>query len=147
MKLHKYIGNRAAYARTRPLFTVPELRAINRCRQQWLDALLLDQTRAWLDLGERQPEVLQGLAVLLTLGHLADGYEAGDGSVERRKSMATAMGRAQDAAAQRGCVLTAEDADVLHAGVMAAHAAIKQARPAALMHAAECLRADVGLPS
>ena len=58
-------------------------REIAKTRASWQNALLVDQTRAWLNLGEAQTEVLAGLGVTLCIAsfavhHMDKGQQSSD---------------------------------------------------------------------
>ena len=71
MNLFDVLNRGAAYAPPPPRYTPAQLRAINGTRLQWLNALLVDQTRTWMSLGEHAPEVLEGMDIPLLREHAA----------------------------------------------------------------------------
>ena len=63
MNLLALLNRGAAHAPKPPAYPPSVVKAAEQARAQWLNALLVDQTRAWMDLGAEQPDVLSGLAV------------------------------------------------------------------------------------
>lgn len=115
-------------------------------RDQWLDALVLDQTQAWMHLGERQAEVLQGLVTMLTLAAYCDACQQGHDDSPASRVMRGAISAAERAAADRDCVLSADDVQAFHSAVEHAQAVVRSAGVDALVGAAQALRRKVGLP-
>lgn len=144
MNLMQLLARGAAHAEASPRYTVPQLRAINATRRQWLNALLVDQTRAWMDLGERQPEVLTGLAVVLTCAGFVEAHDAG-ADTPRLRVIRGAISAAEQCAQQRGNRIQAADAKAFSAAARHAAEIIQAGTPAAIVHAAGAIRATVGL--
>jgi hypothetical protein len=51
--------------------------AIDKARAQWLNALMVDETRAWMSLGEADRGCLSGLVAVLVLAGMAHTRDAG----------------------------------------------------------------------
>ena len=144
MNLFAFLRQGAAHAPKPSPYTPAQLRAIEGVRLQWLNALLVDQTRAWLSLGEHAPEVLHGMATMLTIATFAAAHGTGRDDGADIRIMRGAVSAATQCA-RNGAVLTADDARAFRAACDRARAIIEAATPAAIIHAAESIRKTVGL--
>ncbi len=144
MDLMRFIDGGARRAAPPPGYTVAQLRAINATRRQWLNALLVDQTRAWLSLGERQPEVLEATATMLTIAAMVHGHGGGSADAPELAVIRGAISAATQCAAAGG-TLTAAEAQAFSAAAVRADAIIHRATADAIVRAAHSIRAAVGL--
>ena len=122
-------------------------RQVRKLRTAWKNALLVDQTRAWMDLGERQVEVLRGFSVTLSLAGLALAYSDRSGASPQSRIMRGAMSCIEQCCLQADAVVTSADAKALSSAATAAMAAIDAASIDAIIFAAERMaRAGAALP-
>lgn len=121
-------------------------RASEAARTQWLNALLVDQTRAWMSINEADRATLSGLAALLTLAcgaHLYD-HRRTPGAIDSptvrilRAGISTAH-----QCGQAGSVITQLHASSLSHAADRAAAVIQHASRAAIQHAAQELHGVV----
>lgn len=145
MNLFDVLNRGAAYAPPPPRYTPAQLRAINGTRLQWLNALLVDQTRTWMSLGEHAPEVLEGMATMLTIAGFVHVFDAKSADTPELRVIRGAISAATQCAAS-GAVLTAADAQAFRAACDRARTIIEAGTPAGIIHAAESIRKTVGLP-
>ncbi len=118
-------------------------RATERTRQQWLDALLVDETRAWMSLGERQPEVLSGLAVLLTLAGMVQAQDLGHTDTPENRVIRGALSACEQCALA-GSVITPDHARALSSACRMARGIVAAGSRGAIKRAAANIRALVG---
>lgn len=122
-------------------------RQVRKLRKAWKNALLVDQTRAWMDLGERQVEVLRGFSVTLSLAGLALAYSDRSEASPQSRIMRGAMSCIEQCCLQADAVVTASDAKALSSAATAAMDAIDAASIDAIIFAAERIaRAGAALP-
>lgn len=145
MNLFTLLNRGAAHAPPKPQYTPAQLRAIEATRLQWLNALLVDQTRTWLSLGEHAPDVLEGMATMLTIAGFVHVFDARSADTPELRVIRGAISAATQCAAT-GSVLTADDARAFRAACDRARTIIEAGSHAAIIHAAESIRKTVGLP-
>lgn len=118
--------------------------AAERARGLWLESLIVDETRAWMDLGVQQEEVLNGLATMLTLAGfcLAHDYPDDNSAAIRiiRGGISTAT-----TCAKGGFVIEAHHATALSSSCTQAREAIAKASVDAILYASVEMRKTVGL--
>lgn len=114
-------------------------------RAKWLNALLVDQTRAWMTIGEHDPGVLEGMAVMLTLAGMAHVYDVKNTDTPDIRIIRGGISAATQCAAMGGKV-TVEDARAFSSAAVRAQVIIQHASAAAIIHAALSVRKTVGLP-
>ncbi|MEY8688387.1 MAG: hypothetical protein AB9M53_00725 [Leptothrix sp. (in: b-proteobacteria)] len=108
---------------------------LERTRRAWLDALVVDETRAWLTLGETAPAVTHGLNTLLTMAGFAAFHESR--RIDSADLRAIRAGvKAAEQCAIAGNVLTPAHARALSLGAQRAKAVIERASRDAIVHAA-----------
>lgn len=115
-------------------------------RQQWLNALLVDETRVWLSLGERQPDILTGLAVMLTIAGFVDVHASKNTDTVEQRVMRGAIS-ASIQCSRGGSVVLTEHAQAFSVAVGHAKRIIGSASPGSIVYAAQAIRAAVGMPS
>ena len=145
MNLHAFLNRGAAMAPKPAPYTPAQLRAIDSTRRQWLNALLVDQTRAWMSLGEHAPDLLQAMATVLTIAGFVHVFDQRSADTPDMRVIRGAISAATQCAAS-GAVLTAADAQAFRAACDRAHAIIAAGTAPAIIHAAESIRKTVGLP-
>lgn len=117
-----------------------ELReAISRTRAQWKNALLVDQTRAWMAVSSAEREVLTGLVSVLTLAGLARAHDDGHADSLTVRLIRGAISAADQCASTADCVISALDATAFSSAARAAIEAIDSCTDAAIAHAADYL--------
>jgi len=146
MNLFALLNRGASYAPPRPRHPAAVVKAVEKTRRQWLNSLLVDQSRAWLELGSDAREVLTGLVVSLTLGGFVVVYETRDVDAPDLRVIRGAISAAEQCA-NGGCIMTPEHAMALCVAAQRASAAIRSASVDAIIHAAESIRLQVGLTS
>ena len=132
MNLMSFLNRGVAHAdneRLRRRTTVLE-----KARNQWIDALYTDQTLAWMSLGEKQPEALNGLIVLMTLAGMAKVYDCRDADIPDIRVIRGALSTAQQCARSE-YLMTPEVAQALAAATDRAIAALKVCSIDAIEHA------------
>lgn len=121
-------------------------KAAEASRAQWLDALLVDQTRTWMNIGEIDRDALANNTIMLTIAgfcHVYDGRQAAIESVDMRIIRGAISAATQACAA--GGVLTVADAQAFNAAATRAATIVQNASVAAIVHAAEAIRRTVGI--
>lgn len=143
MNLFDVLNRGAALAPKPPEYTRQQLRAFEATRMQWLNALLVDQTRTWMSLGEHAPEVLEGMATMLTIAGFVHVFDARSADTPELRVIRGAISAATQCAAS-GSVLTAAEASAFRAACDRARTIIEAATVPAIIHAAESIRKTVG---
>ena len=110
------------------------LAALEKVREHWIDALTIDQTRAWLSLGEQQPEALNGLATMLILAGFAKVHDCKDTNIPDISVIRGAISTAQQCA-KRAYVLDLATVRALGSATTRAIDILKACTPAAIQHA------------
>ncbi len=118
--------------------------AAEKTREQWLDALMVDQTRAWMSLGEHQPEVIYGMVTLLALAGYCEGHEVGDDSSPNLRVIRGAMSAAAQCAEGKRA-LTVDDARAFSSAATRAADIIRSCSIDSIVYAATKMRGAVGL--
>ena len=122
-------------------------RQVRKLRKAWKNALLVDQTRAWMDLGERQVEVLRGFSVTLALAGLALAYTDRTEASPQSRIMRGAMSCIEQCCLHADAVVTPADALALGNAAKAAIEVIDAASIDSIIFAAERMaRAGAQLP-
>jgi hypothetical protein len=116
----------------------------NAARQMWLDALLVDQTRAWMSIGEDAPDILGAMATMLTIGGMVHVYDKRTEDTPDMRVIRGAISAATQRAQSKG-VITTDDVRAFAAGCERAVAAIREGSTTAIIHAAQSIRVVVGL--
>lgn len=107
---------------------------LEKARSKWIAALFADQTRAWMSLGEKQPEALNGLVVLLTLAGMAKVYDCRDTDIPDIRVIRGALSTAQQCA-RCEYLMTPETVQALATATDRAIAALKVCSIDAIEHA------------
>lgn len=84
MNLFDVINRGTAHAPKPPKYTDAELRGIRRMRENWLRTITADQVRCWMDLGERQAEIIGGMASIFGFGFYVAIHDHGEQSLAAR---------------------------------------------------------------
>lgn len=112
--------------------------AIAQARELWANALLVDETRAWLEIEARSPEVLSGLTSVLTLAALAKSHDDGDQDSREVRVIRGAISAAEQCG-KADAVITAEYARSIRVATREAADIVKTCTDAAIEHAARYL--------
>lgn len=118
--------------------------AAEKARQQWLDALLVDQTRAWMNIGEYEPGVLAAMATMLTIAGFAHVYDCKRTDTVDLRIIRGAISAATQCMAAGGRV-TVADAQAFSSAAMRAEVIIKAASVDGIVHASQAIRDTVGI--
>lgn len=118
--------------------------AAEAARLQWLNALLVDQTRAWLNLGTAQREVLNGMATLLTIAGMVAVHDERSADTPALRVIRGAISAATQAA-QAGDIIRTQDAQAFAAACQYAEIIIRTGSVPGIIHAAGAIRETVGL--
>lgn len=145
MNLFAMIARGAAHA-PKPQLPAAVVRAAEASRAQWLNALLVDETRAWMDLGEAQREVLSGLVTLLTLAGFLLVHDTRDADSADLRVIRGGISTA-DGCGQAGNVIREADARALSAAVGRARSVIMAGTVPGIIHAAQEMRRVADLPT
>lgn len=86
--------------------------AIAKTRKQWLQALMVDETAAWMSTYEERPDVLRGLCTVLTLAALAKENDDGHADSPEVRVIRGAVSAAEQAG-KAGSVITPDTAQAL----------------------------------
>lgn len=135
--------NRGAALAPKPKPPTAQVRAAEKARAEWCNGLLVDATRAWLDVGEAQPHVLNGLAILLSLAGFVHAHESGERTPEF-DSIQKAMAAAKRCALS-GDIVTADEAHAFGEAAQHAQAIIRAGSVEAIIHAAVAIRQTAGV--
>lgn len=138
MNLFAFIGTA-----TTPVKTSREKRsdvATEKARAQWVDRLSLDETRAWMSLGEEdQSKTLNGLAIMLTIAGLVMARVDGPGV----RLVRSAMNVVRECADRRATIDEVRMVTI-QVACREATAAIKAAPKHAIHYAAIKMHASAG---
>lgn len=140
MNIFDILNRGAAHAPKPPEHKPAVVRAAETTRKQWLDALQVDQVRAWMDLGQQQVEVLRGLATVLTLAGFAQAHDLRTEDTPEQRIIRGALSAAAQCG-EAGAVISVADAKAFGAACDRAADIIKAASVAAIINAAERMQA------
>jgi len=112
-------------------------------RAKWIDALLLDQTRAWMHLNESDMKAVVGLQMLLTLAVMCHLHKRSNRASDPEIRMIRGALSAVDQCVAAGSVITAQHAQAFSVAAGRAKEIFERASVAAIVHAAIKLQALV----
>lgn len=118
--------------------------AAEAARKQWLDALVVDQTRAWMSIGQYEEGVLAAMATMLTIAGFTHVYDTKSIETADLRIIRGAVSAATQCMAAGGVVSVA-DAQAFSSAAKRADAIIRAASVDAIVHASETIRDTVGL--
>lgn len=84
MNLFNVLNRGAAHAPKPPKYSAKELQGIKNMRANWLRTITIDQTRCWMDLGEKQSEIIGGMSSIFGFGYYVAVHDHGADSVACR---------------------------------------------------------------
>ena len=117
-------------------------KAAEQSRKQWLDALLVDQTRAWMSIGERNIEVLNAFAVVLTLAGFVHVHDKRTADTPELSIIRGAISAAAQCV-KAGGVITVADARAFSSAAQRAERIIKSGTVSAIVHACQSMQETV----
>jgi hypothetical protein len=141
MNLQAFLSRGAAHA---PKQVDPVTKAAEDTRVRWLDALMADETRAWMGIGEADRGVVEGLTTMLAIAGFAHVYDTRNADTPDIRIIRGAISAAEQCM-KRGGVVQVEDARAFSSAATRARAIIESASVDAIIHAATQIRATVGL--
>ena len=113
-------------------------------RTHWLRSLEHDRLRAWMNVGEDDSGLIQGMATMLTIAGMVHVHAEGRTDTPTLRIFRGAISAATQCA-ESGCVVTADYARAWSAAVDRAIEVVKAAKPASIIHASVEIRKTVGL--
>lgn len=142
MNLFDMLNKGASYAPKPPEHPVHVVRAAESSRKQWLRALEADQMRAWMDLGQEQKEVLNGLSTVLALAAFSQAYDLRTEDTPDQRVIRGALSAAAQCA-EADAVISLADAKAFSAACDRAVDIFKTASVPAIVRAAVRIRTVV----
>lgn len=112
-------------------------------RERWIHALQVDETRAWLNLGEEQHKTLSGLAILLTIAGFCHVHDGGTVDTPDLRVIRGAISTVETCGKAGGVILPLDMA-TFQTACTRAKAIIRRASVDAILHAAVSIREAVG---
>lgn len=116
----------------------------NNTRENWLDALMVDQTRAWMSIGHHESGVIEGMTTMLAIAGFAHVFDARSADTADLRVIRGAISAAGQCV-RNGGVVSLDDARAFSSAATRAQAIIKAASVDAIIHAATEIRKTVGL--
>lgn len=113
--------------------------AVAKARAQWLDALLVDETAAWMSTYQQRPDVLRGLTAVLGLAALAKQHDDGHGDSAHVRVIRGALSTVEQCG-KAGGSLTTETVQALSIAAKHAREVIEHCSDAAIQ--AACTHLD-----
>jgi len=118
--------------------------AVVATRAKWVNALLVDQTRAWMAINDRDKGALTGLIAVLTLAGIAKSFDdSADAPAVR--IIRGAISAAHQCGASADCVISVEDARAFRSAASAATEIIQTCSVEAIAQAAVHLSRMAGV--
>lgn len=112
-------------------------------RERWIHALQVDETRAWLNLGEEQHKTLTGLAILLTIAGFCHVHDGGTVDTPDLRVIRGAISTVETCGKAGGVILPLDMA-TFQTACTRAKDIIRRASVGAILHAAVSIREAVG---
>lgn len=132
--MNRGIANSGLEARKQEAFS----REMEAARAKWLDSLMVDETRAWMSIGEQSREILQGLSVLLVLAGLCQATDKMHVNTVENRVIRGAISSAQQCA-REGCRITAQHAQAFSSAAAMARKIFETCSHTAMAQAATYL--------
>lgn len=117
-------------------------KAAEQARKQWLDALLIDQTRAWMSIGKVDIEVISACAVVLTLAGFVHVYDTRKTDTPELSIIRGAISAATQCVSAGG-VINVADARAFSSAAQRAEGIIKNGTVGAIVHACQAIKDTV----
>ena len=145
MNLFKFLNRGAAHAPSEAERRQAAIaKSAEYARDRWLDALLTDQTRAWWSIGEQDKQVLSGTVVMLTIAGFCEVFDTKSAETVDLRVLRGGISAATQCGAA-GSVITVPLAQAISSACLRAEAIIRRATVPGILHAAQTIRATVGL--
>lgn len=138
MNLMQFIARGQAHAPTDDQRTAEKLRAL------WLNALMVDQTRAWLSVDEESQELLNAMASILIISCMVLVFDQRKDDTPDIRVIRGAVSAATQRSQTRGAI-TADDVRAFSSACARAAKAIENGSVAGILHANKSMRSVVGL--
>lgn len=119
-------------------------KAAEASRAQWLNALLVDELRAWEQVGDRDPGVIRSMSSMLTLAGFVHVFDTMNADTPDIRIIRGAISAAAQCA-ERGGKVSLNDARAFSAACERATAIVRSGSVPAIVHAAQSMRELVGL--
>jgi len=114
-------------------------------RKKWLNALMVDQTRAWMEIGEADTGVIDGIVTMLAIAGFAHVYDTMRSDSPDLRIIRGAISAAEQCKAA-GSRVSIADARAFGAASQRATSIIESASVNAIVHAAVTINKMVGVP-
>lgn len=108
--------------------------AVAATRKQWLNALQVDETAAWMSIYEQRPDVLRGVCAILTLAALAREHDDGNLDAPQVRVIRGAVS-AVEQSGKAGSVITPELTQALSTAARMATEIVNTCSQGAIEHA------------
>ena len=135
MNLFALLKVGASYAKTdKQRQSEREENAAELARAKWLRALVSDQTRAWMNIGEKDAGLLQAFVVLMTIAGFVfafNGSSVDDPDIRVIRGSVSAASQCSSS----GCVISVDDARAFSSASQRAEKIIKAASVEAIISA------------
>lgn len=119
--------------------------AVAATRAKWLNALTVDQTRAWMAIDSRDRGALKGLITVLTLAGLAKAFDDHHENSLEVRIIRGALSAAEQCAVSADCVITVAHARAFTTAANGAAEIINSCTGEAIVHASVHLRKMAGM--
>lgn len=110
---------------------------VQKTRNQWLNAILVDQIRGWSDLGEKQSEIVLGMCITLTMAGMCEVFDKKRDDMPSVRVIRGALSAAAQCKESRDYVLTADDLRAFGAAAAMAKEILERCSDAAICHASQ----------
>ena len=127
-----------------PTAPSPIALAAETARANWLDALMADECRAWMALGEVDTGMIDGMATMLTLAGFANSHDTRHANTPDIRIIRGALSAALECM-DRGGVVQLADAQAFSSAAARARTIIESASQDAIVYAATRVRDTVGV--
>lgn len=141
MNLQAFLARGAAHA---PKRVDPVVKAAEATRAKWLDALMADETRAWLGIGEADRGIVEGLTTMLAIAGFAHVYDTRDADTPDIRVIRGAISAAGQCV-RAGSVIGINEARAFSSAATRARRIIETATVGGIIQAATQIRQTVGL--
>jgi len=113
-------------------------------RKQWLNALMVDETRTWMGVGEADRGAIEGMVTMLAIAGFAHAYDAHDADTVDLRIIRGAISAA-DQCMRMGAFITGAEAKAFSSAAGRARAILETASVDGIVRAAAAIRETVGL--
>ncbi len=120
------------------------VKAAEAAREKWLDALIADQVRAWMSIGDKDPGVIDGLVTMLAIAGFAHGFDTGLSDTPDMRVIRGAMSAAAQCA-ESGCRITDDASRAFSSAARRADAIVRTCSIDAIIFASQKIREAVGV--